>query len=96
MEFEWDSNEAAKNHRKHKVSFVEAAPVFEDELSITVYDPDHSETEDRFITIGASYRQRLLMVAHAERGNRVRIISARELTRAEREVYEQEIQERNG
>jgi uncharacterized DUF497 family protein len=90
MEFEWDPRKAAKNLRKHKVAFTEAATVFSDDLSITVYDPDHSMDEDRYITIGWSHGRRLLMVAHTERGDRIRIISARELTRTEREAYEQE------
>ncbi|MBC7263670.1 MAG: BrnT family toxin [Chloroflexi bacterium] len=90
MEFEWDPQKAAKNLRKHKVSFAEAATVFGDPLSATVSDPDHSDEEDRYIIVGMSYRFRLLIVAFAERGDRIRIISARELTRAERKAYEQE------
>jgi len=79
VEFEWDPKKAAKNFRKHRVSFNEAATVFGDSLGTTVPDPDHSLAEDR-----------LLMVAHTERGERIRIISARELTRAERKAYEEE------
>lgn len=75
-----------KNLKKHKVLFSEAATVLDDNLSITVPDPDHSVDENRYITVGWSNRSRLLMVAHIERGNRIRIISARELTRAEKEV----------
>lgn len=90
MEFEWDPKKEAKNIRKHKVSFSEAATVFGDTLSTTVPDPDHSEEEDRYITIGLSQRHRLLMVAHTERGERIRIISARKLTLTEREAYEEE------
>ena len=93
MEFEWDPKKAAKNLRKHKVSFSEAATVLSDPLSITVPDPDHSIEEDRHITVGMSNRRRLLIVAHTERGDRIRIISARELTRAEREAYEEETQD---
>lgn len=93
MEFEWDPRKAAKNFRKHRVSFNEAATVFSDELSLTAYDPDHSINEDRYITIGWSRGRRLLLVAHTERGERVHLISARELTRMEREAYEQEIQD---
>jgi hypothetical protein len=93
MEFEWDPRKAEENLRKHKVSFTEAATVFGDRLAVTDYDPDHSLGEDRCITIGWSYRRRLLMVAHTDRGDRTRIISARELTRAERETYEQEAQD---
>ena len=91
MEFEWDPKKAAANLRKHAVSFYEAATVMKDRLSVTFLDPDHSKDEERYITIGTSSRQRLLMVAHTDRGLRIRIISARELTRAEREVYEEEI-----
>ena len=91
MEFEWDPRKAAANLRKHAVSFAEAATVMSDHLSITFPDPDHSQGEERYITVGTSSRQRLLIVAHTERGDRIRIISARELTRAEREAYEEEI-----
>jgi uncharacterized DUF497 family protein len=89
MEFEWDPRKAENNLRKHGVSFSEAATVFGDELSATVYDPDHSETEERFITIGWSNSRKLLMVSHTERNDRIRIISARELTQAERKEYEE-------
>ena len=88
MEFEWDSAKAVQNLRKHKVTFNEAATVFGDFFSITVSDPDHSVGERRHITIGRSSQGRLLMVAHAGRGERVRIISARTLTRRERRTYE--------
>ncbi len=90
MEFEWDPNKAASNVTKHKVSFREAATVFRDPLSMTFDDPDHSNDEERFITIGRSTGGRLLIVAHTDRGDRIRIISARETTRSEREVYEEE------
>jgi hypothetical protein len=93
MEFEWDTKKAARNLRKHKVSFHEAATVFGDDLSITVPDPDHSIDEHRYITIGWSSQQQLLMDAHAEYGNCIRIISARKLTRSERTAYEEENQE---
>jgi uncharacterized protein len=89
MEFEWDPNKAEANLNKHKVSFHEAATVFGDPLSITVPDPDHSFEEERYITVGSSDRGRLLMVAHTEQDERVRIISARELTRTERDAYEE-------
>jgi len=91
MDFEWNPRKAEVNLRKHDVSFNEAATIFGDELAITVADPDHSDNEDRFITIGWSNRHRLLIVSHTDRGDRIRIISARELTRAERKVYEEEI-----
>lgn len=90
MEFEWDPNKAAINLRKHGVSFDEAATVLADPLSITVPDPDHSRDEDRYITVGMSFDHRLLIVAHAERNMRIRLISARELTAAERIAYESE------
>ncbi len=90
MEFEWDPQKAARNLAKHGVSFAEAATVFGDPLSVTVSDPDHSEEEDRFIIVGQSYRGRLLIVSFGERGDAVRIISARELTRAERRAYEEQ------
>jgi uncharacterized DUF497 family protein len=89
MEFEWDPNKATKNFTKHHVSFREAATVFRDPLSITFDDPDHSDDEARFITIGSSIGGRILMVAHTDRNDRIRIISARETTRSEREFYEQ-------
>ena len=94
MEFEWDRNKAAQNMRKHAVSFVEAASVFGDTLGVTAPDPDHSDAEDRYITVGLSDAGRLLMVSHTDRGDRVRIISARELTRSERRAYEDETQDR--
>ena len=80
LQFEWDPNKARVNQRKHQVTFEEAATVFADVLSVTVPDPDHSEYEQRYITVGLSQRHRLLMVAHTERNDRIRIISARELT----------------
>ena len=94
IRFEWDPAKAKMNLRKHGVAFREAATVLRDPLSITIFDPDHSDEEDRFITFGFSAAGRLLIVAHTERGERIRIISARRLTRAEREAYEQEIQRR--
>ena len=94
IQFEWDPAKAKMNLRKHGVAFREAATVLRDPLGITIFDPDHSDEEDRFITFGFSTAGRLLMVAHTERGERIRIISARGLTRAEREAYEQEIQRR--
>ena len=90
IEFEWDPNKAARNLQKHGVSFGEAATVFRDDLSITATDPDHSTEEERYITVGLSRQRRLLMVAHTERGDVVRIISARELTPRERRQYADE------
>lgn len=96
MEFEWDSAKATANLRKHRVSFVEASSVFLDPLAITIFDPEHSHEEDQYITVGVSAAGRILMVAHTDRRNRVRIINARELTRTERRDYENEIKRRNG
>lgn len=88
MEFEWDPSKAAANLRKHGVPFDEAATVLADPLSVTVPDPDHSVSEDRYITVGLSNQGRLLIVAYTERALRIRIISARELTTTERNAYE--------
>ena len=90
MQFEWDPHKAETNRRKHNVRFTEAATVFGDPLSVSVYDPDHSLDENRYIIVGMSKDFRLLMVSFAERGDRVRIISARPLTRAERKTYEEQ------
>jgi uncharacterized DUF497 family protein len=75
IEFEWDPLKARANLRKHHVAFQEAATVLRDPVGITILDPDHSEEEDRYITVGASARGRLLLVAHTDRGVRTRIIS---------------------
>lgn len=89
MEFEWDERKASTNTRKHGVSFHEAATVFGDPLAITFPDPDHSENEHRFLTFGLSQSNRLLVVAHTDRGRKVRIISARLMTKYERKIYEE-------
>jgi uncharacterized DUF497 family protein len=86
MEFEWDEDKA--NERKHGVDFTEAMTVFADPLSLTGYDPDHSDNEDRYLTMGYSDEGRLLIVSHTDRGEAIRIISAREASRAERKDYE--------
>jgi uncharacterized DUF497 family protein len=91
--YEWDPGKAAANLRKHKVSLAEAASVFLDPLAITFSDPDHSDEEEREITIGLSTKQRVLFVSHCERGDRIRIISARKATKKERFHYEQDIGE---
>lgn len=88
MQFEWDPEKAKRNLKKHKVSFEEAVTVFYDPLSATFDDPDHSVGEYRYITIGLSSRDRLLVVAHAERGEILRIISARLATAHERKKHE--------
>jgi uncharacterized DUF497 family protein len=89
MEFEWDPLKADRNLRKHGVSFHESATVLQDDMSLTYHDPDHSVTEHRFITVGISRAGRNLMVAHTDRGDIVRIISARRATPQERRHYEE-------
>jgi uncharacterized DUF497 family protein len=88
MEFEWDSDKASENERKHGVSFEEAATAFGDPLSLAIHDPDHSDDESRFILLGESYSGRLVVVVHKERGDKIRLISARLATRRERRSYE--------
>ncbi|MFO1430883.1 MAG: BrnT family toxin [Candidatus Competibacteraceae bacterium] len=88
MEFEWNQAKADANLRRHGVSFNEATTVFADWLSRTVPDPDHSFGEDRFLTFGVSVNGRALVVSHVERGNKIRIISVRPLTRHEQRAYE--------
>lgn len=90
MNFEWDPRKAESNVRKHRVSFDEAATAFADPLSITVGDPDHSEDEQRFLLLGVSHAGRLLVIAHAERLETVRLISARLANRHERQTYEED------
>ncbi len=87
--FEWDEEKSRSNLRKHGVAFEEASTVFGDSLSVTIDDPRHSIREPRWITLGHSTRHRLLVVVHTNRGTRVRIISARIATRAERKAYEE-------
>ena len=89
MEFEWDEKKATANEKKHDVSFHEAATIFSDLLAITFPDPDHSEKEHRNLTFGMSRSNRLLIVAHTDRGYNIRIISARLMTRQERKIYEE-------
>jgi hypothetical protein len=88
VEFEWDANKAASNLSKHGVSFAEAMTVFGDALEVAIADPVHSDTELRFASIGLSEAGRLLVVAYTERGQPIRIISAREATPKERRQYE--------
>jgi len=90
MEFEWDPAKAEHNLKKHGVDFTEATTVFNDTLSAVYTDPDHSLAEDRYIIIGMSHRNRLLIVAHTDRENITRIISARLTTSRERKLYESE------
>lgn len=89
MEFEWDPEKAEENERKHHVSFHEGATVFGDPLAATFSDPDHSDAEERYITFGLSRFDRLVVISHTERSDKTRIISARLMTRHEREIYEE-------
>ena len=90
LRFSWDPRKAAANRRKHGVTFEEAATVFADRLSVTIPDPDHSTIkEDRFVIVGQSEPERLLVVSHVERGDDIRLISARLATRRERRIYEE-------
>ncbi len=89
MEYEWDDDKAASNFAKHGISFGEAKTVFDDPLFVDFYDPEHSIDEHRFIIIGESELGRLLIVSFSEMETSIRIIGARELTRAERRDYEE-------
>jgi uncharacterized DUF497 family protein len=92
LSFEWDENKAKLNSAKHGVSFEEASTVFGDPLSLTIPDPAHSRVEDRFVILGCSHGRKLLVVVHTERGDNIRIISARRASRKERKQYEEESQ----
>ena len=89
MEFEWGKGKAELDFKKHGISFREAATIFRDPLAITFDDPDHSVDEDRFITFGLSRFNHQLVVSHTERESKMRIISARPMTRQERKIYEE-------
>jgi uncharacterized DUF497 family protein len=89
IKFEWDVRKARQNLRKHGIGFDEATTVFADALSITIPDPDHSEDEERWVTMGLSNRHRLLVVVHIEEEEIIRIISARPGNRLERRKYEE-------
>ena len=89
MILQWDPEKAASNYTKHGVDFHEAGTVLDDPLSTTFPDPDHSLDEQRYLTIGSSLSGRILVVAHTDRGEAVRLISARQATPSERRFYEQ-------
>jgi uncharacterized protein len=89
MEFEWNVDKARRNEEKHGVSFAEASTVFNDDHSSTVLDVAHSQGEERFITFGTTATGKAVVVAHTDRDQRIRIISARHMTPAERRAYEQ-------
>jgi uncharacterized DUF497 family protein len=89
LQFEWSFLKAESNLQKHRVSFDEARTVFGDTFSRTIPDPDHSQDEQRFVTLGLSSQQRLLVVVHTDREDRIRLISARRAIRTERLIYEE-------
>jgi uncharacterized protein len=89
MEFEWNPDKADLNLRKHNISFHEATTVFNDSLSVTFPDPDHSIGEERYVIIGISELGKLLIVSHTDRENRIRIISSRTANRQEKRFYEE-------
>jgi uncharacterized DUF497 family protein len=89
LTFEWDEEKARGNLRKHKVTFEEAKTIYDDLLLWSFPDPDHSEGEERWVNIGGSARGRVLLVIHAERGGRIRLISCRKATPSERRAYEE-------
>jgi uncharacterized DUF497 family protein len=89
LKFEWDENKNQINQRKHGISFDEAKTVFYDEYAILFDDPEHSETEDRFLIIGTTRKERICIVSHCYRGQEgtIRIISARKATKNEQKIY---------
>jgi len=87
LTFEWNEDKAIANEKKHGVSFAEATTIFGDTDAITIQDPKHSEDEQRKITIGESYKGRMLIAVHTERGNNIRIISTRPASKKERTQY---------
>jgi len=87
--FEWDPKKDSMNLRKHGIGFEEASTVFADPLSVTVPDPDHASDEARFVIVGTSKSQRLLVVVHTIRGERIRLISARTATTREKHIYQE-------
>ena len=88
LTFEWDPKKAESNIEKHGVSFEEASTAFRDPFSLTIDDPLHSKDEARMVQVGISNRNRLVVVVHTERGDDIRIISARKATKKERSQYE--------
>ena len=86
--FEWDPEKARENEQKHGVTFLEASEVFDDDHSSTVRDPDHSTDEERYLIFGMNKQGKHLVVSYTERGERIRLISARQMTSRERRAYE--------
>jgi len=91
LRFEWDEMKAVANARKHGLSFEEATTIFSDPNTITIFDVEHLDEEDRFIDIGLSASGRILVVVYTERGTRIRVVSCRKATPAERRQYEQRV-----
>ncbi len=89
LSFEWDADKAIKNKNNHDISFDEASTAFSDILSLAIHDPLHSIEEERFVLLGTSYKNRLLVVVHTERRDKIRIISARKARRKEGKQYEE-------
>ena len=89
MEFDWDTRKAAANFRKHGISFQEAGTIFGDPMALTFDDPDHSVGERRLLTFGVSRTSKFLIVCHTEEAGVTRIISAREMNKRERRIYEE-------
>ena len=89
LTFEWDELKARGNEAKHGISFEEAKTVFNDPFALTIFDPDHSEEEDRFIDVGLSSMGQILVVWYTERNDNIRIIGCREATKSERKSYGQ-------
>jgi uncharacterized protein len=92
LKFDWDKSKAALNRKKHGVSFEEAVTIFYDDDALEFHDPDHSESEDRFIMVGLSFKTKILVVSHCLRqsGTLIRIISARKATKQESQRYWEE------
>jgi len=90
MYFEWDTQKKHRNEQKHKISFEEATTVWTDPFALIAPDIEHSFTEERELIIGQSYKNRLLVVVYTIRGKNIRIISARLVTKSERQQYEEE------
>ena len=90
--FEWDPKKAIINLERHGISIDEACTAFRDPLSLTIDDPLHTEDENRFILMGLSHKKRMLVVVHTERGNKIRIICARKMTKQERKYHESNAQ----
>lgn len=89
IKIKWSARKNRINAAKHKVDFSEAASVFDDPAHASASDPDHSVTENRYITIGMSVKQRLIIMAHTYEDDKIRIITPRRPTRSEREIYEE-------